>query len=142
MHHVKIVCRGLPVPGFRPTQGGTRAPQAAAAPPYTCADSAAAPRHAIARQHPAPRWITGSSILNTLLILGNVLAILGRTVAVSPWPVNLGAEVLRIDLPLAAVVALVCLPVFRSDSKVSRRAGTLFVLAYLSYLGTLLAWRS
>lgn len=72
----------------------------------------------------------------------NVLVILGLTVAVSPRPVNVGAEVLRIDLPLAAVVALVCLPVFRSDSKVSRREGTLFVLAYLSYLGTLLAWRS
>lgn len=72
----------------------------------------------------------------------NVLVILGLTVAVSPHPVDVGDEVLRIDLPLAAVVALVCLPVFRSDNKVSRREGTLFVLAFLSYLGTLLAWRS
>jgi hypothetical protein len=35
----------------------------------------------------------------------------------------------RIDLPLCAAVAIVCLPVFRTDRMVSRREGIAFVVA-------------
>jgi cation:H+ antiporter len=79
--------------------------------------------------------LIGSSIYN-------VLVILGLTCAVAPGGVDVSAEILRIDLPLAALVAIVCLPVFRSERLVSRSEGALFVLAYLGYLGTLLSLRA
>ena len=43
-------------------------------------------------------------------------------------------DVLRIDLPLAAAVSIVCWPVFRSDRQVSRREGAVFVAFYLTYI--------
>lgn len=79
--------------------------------------------------------LIGSSIYN-------VLVILGITCAASPGGAELTAEILLIDLPLAALVAIVCLPVFRSGRMVSRREGGAFVVAYLLYLGSLLVWRS
>jgi cation:H+ antiporter len=79
--------------------------------------------------------LIGSSIYN-------VLAILGLTMVAAPaGGVDVGREVLWIDLPLAALVAIVCLPVFRSDRLVSRREGIGFVLAYAAYLGSLVLWR-
>lgn len=79
--------------------------------------------------------LIGSSIYN-------VLVILGVTCAVSPEGVDVSKEILRIDLPLAAAVALVCYPVFKSDRLVSRREGAIFVLAYMSYLVSLLFIRT
>lgn len=79
--------------------------------------------------------LVGSSIYN-------VLVILGITCAASPGGAELTAGILLVDLPLAALVAIVCLPVFRSGRMVSRREGGAFVLAYLLYLGSLLVWRS
>ncbi|MCP4634956.1 MAG: calcium/sodium antiporter [Methyloversatilis sp.] len=75
--------------------------------------------------------LIGSSIYN-------ILVILGLTVVAAPGGVEVGSEVLRIDLPLAALVALVCLPVFRSEGRVSRSEGAVFVIAYLVYLALLL----
>lgn len=72
----------------------------------------------------------------------NVLVILGITCLVAPDGVAIGRDILLIDLPLAAAVALVCLPVFRSDRLVSRREGASFVCAYLAYLGWLVFVRS
>jgi cation:H+ antiporter len=80
--------------------------------------------------------LIGSSIYNVLVILGLTM------VAAPASGVDVSAEVLWIDLPLAALVAIVCLPVFRSDRLVSRREGIGFVLAYAVYLGSLLLWRS
>ena len=47
-----------------------------------------------------------------------------------------------IDLPLAAIVAMVCLPVFKSDRLVSRREGLFFVIAYLIYFSSLFLLRT
>lgn len=80
--------------------------------------------------------LIGSSIYNVLVILGLTM------VAAPTSGVDVSAEVLWIDLPLAALVAIVCLPVFRSDRLVSRREGIGFVLAYAAYLGSLLLWRT
>lgn len=80
--------------------------------------------------------LIGSSIYNVLVILGLTM------VAAPASGVDVSAEVLWIDLPLAALVAIVCLPVFRSDRLVSRREGIGFVLAYAAYLGSLLLWRT
>ncbi len=79
--------------------------------------------------------LIGSSIYN-------ILAILGLTLLVAPASVEVGREILWIDLPLAAIVAAVCLPVFRSDRLVSRAEGIAFVAAYLVYLCALVVLRS
>jgi cation:H+ antiporter len=79
--------------------------------------------------------LIGSSIYNVLVILGLTM------LAAPASGVDVSAEVLWIDLPLAALVAIVCLPVFRSDRMVSRREGAGFVLAYVAYLGSLMLWR-
>lgn len=79
--------------------------------------------------------LIGSSITN-------VLVILGVTCITAPNGVDVSRDVLWIDLPLAAAVAAVCYPVFRSDRMVSRREGAAFVLAYLVYLGTLIFVRA
>lgn len=74
--------------------------------------------------------LVGSSISNILLILG-------VTCLVAPNGVDVSRDVLWIDLPLAAAVAVVCYPVFRSDQRVSRREGLALVAAYLVYVTTL-----
>ena len=79
--------------------------------------------------------LLGSSIYN-------VLVILGLTCVVAPHPLDVSREILWLDLPLGALVALACWPVFRSDQCVSRREGLGFVAAYLAYLGTLLWLRT
>lgn len=79
--------------------------------------------------------LIGSSIYN-------ILVILGLTCVVAPGGLDVSDDILRFDLPLAAAVALLCLPVFRSDRLVSRREGAAFVAAYLAYLAWLLSVRS
>jgi cation:H+ antiporter len=79
--------------------------------------------------------LIGSSIYN-------ILAILGLTTLAAPRGVDVGGDVLWIDLPLAAITAAVCLPVFKSDGKVSRKEGALFVAAYLTYLTALVTLRT
>ncbi len=80
--------------------------------------------------------LIGSSIYNILVILGLTL------LAGPPEGIDVSDEILRIDLPIAALVALVCLPVFRSDRQVSRTEGGAFVLAYVVYLTSLIALRA
>ncbi len=72
----------------------------------------------------------------------NILVILGITSIVAPSGINVSDEILMIDLPLAAMVAIVCLPVFKSDRLVSRREGLFFVIAYLIYFSSLLLLRT
>ncbi|NTS43859.1 calcium/sodium antiporter [Flavisolibacter sp. BT320] len=77
--------------------------------------------------------LIGSSITNVLVILG-LTCLAAKSIDVSN-------DILFIDLPLAAVVAIVCYPVFRSDRMVSRMEGVLFVTLYLLYLAWLLIFR-
>lgn len=79
--------------------------------------------------------LVGSSI-------SNILVILGITCIVAPNGVDVSRDVLWFDLPLAAAVAIVCYPVFRSDRMVSRTEGALFVLLYAVYLATLIYFRT
>ncbi len=74
--------------------------------------------------------------------ISNILVILGLTCVVAPDGVDVSRDILWIDLPLAAAVAMVCYPVFRSDRLVSRREGTVFVAAYLVYLAVLIFVRA
>lgn len=72
----------------------------------------------------------------------NVLVILGITAVAAPDGINVSDEILLIDLPLAAMVAIVCLPVFKSDRLVSRREGLFFVICYAVYFSSLLLLRT
>lgn len=79
--------------------------------------------------------LLGSSITN-------ILVVLGLTCVLAPAGVDVSSDVLRIDLPIAAAVAIVCWPVFRSGRKVSRAEGVAFVAVYLGYLATLIFLRA
>jgi cation:H+ antiporter len=74
--------------------------------------------------------------------ISNIVVILGLTCVAAPNGVDVSPDVLRIDLPLAAAVAIVCWPVFRSDRMVSRREGIVFVTLYVAYLTTLVFLRT
>jgi cation:H+ antiporter len=77
--------------------------------------------------------LIGSSTTNILVILGFTAILAGG--------IDVSRDVLWVDLPLAAAVAIVCLPVFRSDRMVSRREGLFFFSTWLVYMGVLL-WRA
>jgi cation:H+ antiporter len=79
--------------------------------------------------------LVGSSIYN-------ILAILGATCIAASDGIHVSREILLIDLPLAAAVAIVCAPVFTSDRLISRWEGAFFVACYLSYLGWLVFIRA
>lgn len=72
----------------------------------------------------------------------NILAILGTVMLVSPQPIDVSRELLFIDLPVAAAVALVCWPVLRSGHMISRAEGLAFVAAYFCYMAVLLLTRT
>lgn len=75
--------------------------------------------------------LIGSSIYNILIILGITC------LAAPGIPVE--RELLLIDIPLMAAVALVCVPVFISGREISRAEGTAGVVLYLVYMGWLIA---
>jgi K+-dependent Na+/Ca+ exchanger related-protein len=71
--------------------------------------------------------------------ISNILFILGVTCLVAPQGVDISSDILWLDLPMAAAVAIVCYPVFRSDRMVTRREGMIFVIIYLAYMALLLS---
>jgi cation:H+ antiporter len=74
--------------------------------------------------------------------ISNILVILGLTTIASPHGVDVSKDILWLDLPLAAAVAIACYPVFRSNKMVSRTEGIVFVSLYLVYLGSLILLRT
>lgn len=78
--------------------------------------------------------LLGSSIINIFIILG-------ITGIFTPKGINVSDDILWFDLPLAALVAMVCYPVFKSDQMVSRKEGITFVSLYMAYLAYLLYFR-
>jgi cation:H+ antiporter len=71
----------------------------------------------------------------------NILVILGITCIAAPAGIPVERQLLLFDIPLMTAVALLCIPVFITDGKVSRLEGALFVMLYCSYLGYLLWFR-
>jgi len=69
----------------------------------------------------------------------NLTAILGTSLLFAHQPVVLDPQLLWFGLPVMAVVALVCIPVFISGRVVSRLEGGLLVTGYLAYLTYLIA---
>lgn len=78
--------------------------------------------------------LLGSSIYN-------VFAILGVTCLVPAAGIELGPDLIRVDIPVMAAVALISIPTFVSGRTVSRAEGGLFVTAYFIYLAYLLLTR-
>jgi cation:H+ antiporter len=72
----------------------------------------------------------------------NILVILGLTMFTAPSGIEVQRDLLWIDMPMAAIAAAVCLPVFRSGNEVSRKEGAVFVALYLAYLTALVTLRS
>ena len=71
--------------------------------------------------------VIGSNIFNILLVLG-------ASAAVSSAGVSVSRAVLVFDLPIMAIVAIVCLPVFFTGYRVDRWEGLLFLAGYAAYL--------
>jgi len=79
--------------------------------------------------------LLGSSIYN-------ILVILGLTCIASPGGLAVERQLLMLDIPLMAGVALACVPVFWSGKRISRLEGGLGVAAYLIYLLWLILFRA
>lgn len=79
--------------------------------------------------------LIGSSVYNIALVVGATAVVAG------PEGVQLGSELVTIDLPIMAGVVLLCVPVFLSGRRVGRAEGGLFVVAYLAYLSYLILTR-
>ncbi|MFH7323226.1 sodium:calcium antiporter [Aeromicrobium sp. HA] len=77
--------------------------------------------------------LIGSSVYNLALILG-------VTSLVAPLEVT--SDLIRVDLPLMAFVAVMLLPVLATGRRMSRAEGVAAVLAYVLYLGVVLAVRT
>ena len=56
--------------------------------------------------------------------------------------IPIGPTLRWIDLPLAAAVALLSVPVFRTRRVVSRWEGGMLVMGYLAFMVSLLVWRT
>ena len=79
--------------------------------------------------------LLGSSVYNIAIVLG-------LTVLVAPAGVPVPAEVVASDLVLLAVATVVAAPVMLTGARIGRVEGGLFVVAYVGYLGWLLATRT
>tara|TARA_R110001592_G_scaffold23259_1_gene91336 strand:+ start:2757 stop:3842 length:1086 start_codon:yes stop_codon:yes gene_type:complete len=66
--------------------------------------------------------------------LFNLLSIAGIAALVTPGGIEVAASLLRFDIPVMAVVALACLPIFAAGHRVARWEGALFLAYYLAYL--------
>jgi len=79
--------------------------------------------------------LLGSSITNILFILA-------ITILFVPEGIQVNDNILWFDLPLAALVAVVCYPVFKSDQRISRVEGILFATSYIIYVVFLFYFRT
>jgi len=79
--------------------------------------------------------LLGSSIYNILVILGLICI-------ATPGGLPVERQLLMLDIPLMAGVALACVPVFWSGKCISRLEGGLGVAAYLIYLLWLVLFRA
>lgn len=77
--------------------------------------------------------LIGSSVYNVTFILGTTALI---------RPIEVTSELIRIDIPLMAAVALLCIPVFISGRRITRIEGMAFIAGYLVYLTTLIVLRT
>jgi len=102
--------------GLLPVAIGTALPEVAAA-------IAAARRH---QGDMVAGHVIGASLFNLLLVLGGLAL----------WnPMVVPGQFLRIELPAAAVLALMLVPMMRGDMQVSRREGVILLVAFAAWVG-------
>ena len=68
----------------------------------------------------------------------NILAVVGISAAVAPEALAVAPALLHFDLPVMVAVAIACLPVFFSGSRIARWEGALFLGLYAAYAGYLI----
>ncbi|CAG1008298.1 Inner membrane protein YrbG [Anaerolineales bacterium] len=64
----------------------------------------------------------------------NLLGVLGVGALVAPGGISVASRVLQFDLPVMVFVALVTLPIFYIDNRVSRVEGGLLLVYYVAYV--------
>ncbi len=64
----------------------------------------------------------------------NLLGVLGLGALLAPGGISVAEQVLRLDFPVMVFVALVCLPVFYIDNRISRFEGGLLFSYYALYI--------
>jgi cation:H+ antiporter len=79
--------------------------------------------------------LLGSSVYNIFAVLGITCLVPAAGVPVTP-------ELIWVDIPVMALVALVCAPIFLSGREVSRMEAAALVGSYLAYLAYLLITRT
>jgi len=70
--------------------------------------------------------------------LFNILSVLGFSASVAPNGINVSTSAIRFDIPVMIVVAIVCLPVFLTGSRISRWEGGFFLTCYIAHTSYLL----
>ncbi len=75
--------------------------------------------------------VVGSNIFNILMILGITGIVPAGGFMINPLSMSY-------DIPFMIFVAVLCYPVFRSGSVISRKEGALFLFLYLAYVGFLI----
>ena len=70
--------------------------------------------------------------------LFNLLAVLGLAGAISPNGIAVSPAALHFDLPVMIGVAIICLPVFLTGSRISRKEGALLLAGYIAYTAYLI----
>lgn len=70
--------------------------------------------------------------------LFNLLGVLGLTALITPGGVAIPQDARAFDLPVMTAVALACIPIFFSGTKILRREGALFFGYYLAYTAYLI----
>ncbi len=72
----------------------------------------------------------------------NLTFILGTSMLFGPPVVGVDRQLVLVDLPFMVGAALLCIPVFLTGSRISRREGIGFVVAYAAYLTYLILLRA
>ena len=75
--------------------------------------------------------IIGSNIFN-------ILAVMGASAAVSPDGIEVSRTALHFDMPVMLAVAVICLPIFFTGSRISRGEGLLLLVYYVIYTAYLI----
>ncbi|WP_322793872.1 calcium/sodium antiporter [Bellilinea sp.] len=70
--------------------------------------------------------------------LFNLLGVLGLTALVTPGGVVIPESARQLDLPVMTAVAVACIPIFFSGTKILRREGALFFFYYIAYTAYLI----
>jgi cation:H+ antiporter len=74
--------------------------------------------------------IVGSNIFN-------ILGVLGLTAIFAPKGVPVTSQAINFDIPLMIFLPLLCLPIFFTGMRITRREGILFMGGYVAYLACL-----